>query len=39
MVNLNSITSNIKEIIEYAKYIGIDPVKDKELLYIAKDGL
>ena len=27
------------EIFEYAKYIGIDPNEDSELLYIAREGL
>lgn len=24
---------------EYAKYLGIDPIREKDLLYIAKEGL
>ncbi len=24
---------------EYAEYLGVDPVEDKHLLYIAKEGL
>lgn len=27
------------EIIEYAKWLGMDPVADKDLLYLAKEGL
>lgn len=27
------------EIFEYAEVIGIDPVKDKELLWIAREGI
>jgi centrosomal protein CEP164 len=30
---------NEKEILEYAKYLGMDPYGDKDLLYIAKEGL
>lgn len=28
-----------EEIIEYAKWLGIDPIADKDLLYLAKEGL
>ena len=27
------------EIVEYAEYLGLDPVDDRDLLYIAKEGL
>lgn len=27
------------EIIEYAKYIGMDPEEDRDLLYIAVEGV
>jgi len=30
---------NISEINEYARVIGIDPDQDKDLMYIAKEGI
>ena len=30
---------NEEEVVEYAKYLGMDLVKDRELFYIAKEGL
>ena len=33
-----TITSRL-EIYDYAIYLGIDPTKDKDLLFIAKEGL
>ena len=28
-----------EEIVQYAEYLGMDPIADKDLLYIAKEGL
>ena len=28
-----------KEILEYAKFLGLDPKNDQELMYLAKEGL
>ena len=32
-------TNEISEILEYAKYIGMDPNEDAEIFYIAKEAL
>ncbi len=28
-----------KEILEYAKFLGVDPISEKKYFYIAKEGL
>lgn len=34
-----SVLADITEIYEYAKVIGIDPETEKDLLYIAREGI
>lgn len=33
------LASSYSEIFQYAEFLGIDPIREKDLMYIAKEGL